>query len=121
MLTLSKINLKRYFSYSLPLTCIGLLLVPLKQMPYIIVAYIATLLNQWMLLYASLIWLAAQNNSTGAKHKKTMAFLCFVGKFLVLVGGMCFCMHFMGKRAIIPLANYVFHIFILFVALERKK
>ena len=121
MLILSKINPRRYFSLSLPLTCITLLLVSSAQMLGIVVAYLATLINQWMLIYASIIWLAAKDGSEGIKHKKTKVFLCFMGKFIVLLAAMCFCMHSMEKKAIIPLANYVLHIFILFIALEKRK
>ena len=115
----SKINLKRYFSISVPLTCVALLLVSLEQMLGVIVAYLATLINQWMLVYASIIWPNAKS-CPERKHIKTKVFMCFIGKFVILLAAMSFCMHFMEKKAIIPLANYVLHIFILFIALEKK-
>ena len=113
---LPKINLKCYLLLSGVSTGICLLFAA-HSWEYlgIIIVYGTTLLNQWMLVEGIKI-----SFHRAKRWKKKKIFLLYGGKLIVLFVGLALGVHFMGKRVVIPLANYLAHIFILFISFNRE-
>lgn len=118
MLAPRRIDLKRYFLFSgVSVGICFLLAVHHREYVGIVIAYGATLLNQWMLMEGLKELFYSQDSIVKRRRKKF--FILYGGKLLILFVGLAFGVHFMGKRVIIPLANYLAHIFILFASFKR--
>lgn len=86
----------------------------------VIAIYVATLINQGMLLYVIDLIIAVGKDDIKAPASKLTMFIFFIVKIFIIFAALSMGVHFMGKRIIIPLLNYVFHIFVLGVSLRRK-
>jgi len=56
----------------------------------------------------------------GANVDKIQLVMMFLGKFIILLGALYLGWHFMGNRVIIPVINYVIHIFILTLSSNKE-
>jgi hypothetical protein len=79
----------------------------------ILVIYLATILNQLLLVEGVFELVGASN--------KVKVVLLFLTKMAILFGALAFGVHLMGKRVIIPLLNYVVIIFVLGTSLKDKR
>ena len=61
-----------------------------------------------------------QPEITPEEEKFSPAFM-FIAKFIILIAALTFGVHFMGKRIIIPVLNYVVQIFILYFSFKKAK
>jgi hypothetical protein len=119
MLIRKKINLKTYFVLST--IHIGLtyfLVQNFQEYLVIISVFIATVLNQWMLVGSveDMVRGAAGDESKNSGN----SILIFLGKTVLLLVVLSFGVHIMGKRIIIPLLNYIVQIFILYFSFRQK-
>ena len=116
-----KINVKSYLIYSLPSTIICFLLCDtVKEFIGVLVVYIGTLINQFMLIEAVRGLIDPFLDAKGKPRTKKVILL-FVGKLVIIFGTLSFGVHLMGKRVLIPLINYVILIFILVIFCVNKK
>jgi hypothetical protein len=114
-----KINLKKYFGYScLHLGLTYFVVNNMEEFLVIILVYLATVFNQWMLIDSVE---AMAQSAAGVETGETFGpAVIFLGKTLLLLAALSFGVHIMGKRIIIPLLNYVVQIFILYYSFRRK-
>ena len=116
-----KINVKSYLIYSLPSTIICFLLCrSLKESIGVLVVYIGTLINQFMLV-EGVRGLIDPFLDAKSKPRTKKVILLFVGKLVIIFGTLSLGVHLMGKRVLIPLINYVILIFILVIFCVNKK
>lgn len=112
-----RINLKKYFGYSAITTGICFVFVRNIEDVYgILIVYLATITNQLMLVEGIGGLIAVNNGKTSSKQRIV---LLFIGKIFLLFAGLSLSVHFMGKKVIIPLINYVVMIFILTLSSKR--
>ena len=112
-----RINPRRYLFLSLSATLLCFLLVDnAVERTAVVVVYMATLINQWMLL-----GVCHQIASKGITPVNTRLVALFLGKLVVLMAGILLGVHLSGKKIIIPLANYIIHIFILYSTFKDSK
>lgn len=108
-----RVNFQKYLLLSLVTTLITLLFTRgAMEVVAVLIIYLATILNQLLLVEGVL-------ELTGAS-KKTKVFLIFIIKLPLLFGALALGVHFMGKRVIIPLLNYIVIIFVLGYSLRNK-
>jgi hypothetical protein len=108
-----RINFKRYLLFSLMTTLITLTFARgVNDVVAILVIYLATVLNQFLLVEGVFELTSASN-----KLKVVMIFLM---KMAILFGALTLGVHLMGKKVIIPLLNYVVIIFVLGTSLRDK-
>ncbi|MFI5390481.1 MAG: hypothetical protein ACHQYQ_03895 [Bacteriovoracales bacterium] len=109
-----RINFGRYFLLSIPTTLVALAFARgVNEVLAILVIYLATILNQLLLVEGVFELVGASN--------KTKVILLFLLKVAILFGALAFGVHLMGKRVIIPLLNYVVIIFVLGISLKNKR
>jgi len=109
-----RINLVRYFLLSIPTTLVALAFArSVNEVLAILVIYLATILNQLLLVEGVFELVGASN--------KVKVVLLFLTKMAILFGALAFGVHLMGKRVIIPLLNYVVIIFVLGISLKNKR
>jgi len=118
---IKKINLKKYLLGSVLTTGIALAFAQnTTEIITILVIYLATVLNQFLLVEVIMELVAERTADLSRKYrvKKMKVFLLFVLKLLILFGALSLGIHFMGKRVLIPLLNYVVLIFVLGLTLK---
>ena len=87
--------------------------------------YLIMLLNYWAILgYLFFLvkggkGLAEKSlNGTAAKGSTPGIVFMFIGKILLIFGALSLSVHFIGSKILVPLLNYIIHIFILGYALK---
>ena len=83
--------------------------------------YLASLLNFYMLYIGGREIKRTALLKDGERADKSKVVYMFVGKLFVLFIALSLGVHFIGNKIIIPLLNYVIHIFILAFSLRDKK
>lgn len=117
-----RINLKLFIPISLGFTCVALFFANSNLEVMVISGiYVATLLNLGMLLGVISKIVEIGSSVEPVKYSKILMVLAFIGKMAVIFLALSLGVHFMGKRIIIPLLNYVIQIFVLGVSLKRSK
>lgn len=119
MLIRKKINLTKYLGFSF--IHIGLtyfLVHNFEEYKVILLVFVATVLNQWMLVDSIETMVRGAAGDEGRDPGN--AILMFLGKTILLLAALSFGVHIMGKRIIIPLLNYIVQIFILYFSFKRK-
>ncbi len=113
----TKINLKKYLLFSVPSTAICFLLSKNStEIVIIMVVYLSTLFNQYLLVKV------IRDLIDPEKKKNNLVLVTlFVVKMVVILAALSLSVHFMGKRVIIPLLNYVILIFVLIASLKKVK
>lgn len=84
--------------------------------------YMGTVVNHIFLV--ELVWLLSENakdNGQKTKHNKKKIVFYAIGKLAVLILALSFGVHFMGKRVIIAVLNYVLQIFILGLCTNKAR
>ena len=120
MLIAKKINLKKYFLYSLPSIIIATLLCRSgKEYLSILIVYIATVINHILLIYAVSMMTDVERVQGKKDQGKGNLLLLFLAKFCILLLGLYLGILFMGNRVIIPLVNYVILIFVLVLSIRK--
>ena len=118
-----RINLKKYFGLSLGSTLICALFLRDEWMILgLIIAYLATVWNQSLMLELTDDIAAQSKLKTEAERKKSFDSSFLVSSLLktgVLFGGLTLSVHFMGNKIVIALLNYVLMIFILVFSLKK--
>lgn len=116
-----RINLKKYFSLGLLSTALACLLAQSSNdILAILVVYLATIVNQYILTW--MVLKIAERHKSDIKESGPMALkmiLAFMAKMASLILGLSFGVHLMGPRVIIPLFNYIIQIFILVMSFRR--
>lgn len=115
-----RINLKIFIPVSL-ITTVALLLFSesSKEVTVILGIYAATLANLFLLLSVIQKIVEIGTATEPVDYSKLNLALVFVAKMAIIFLALTIGVHFMGKRIIIPLLNYVFQIFVLGVSLKR--
>ena len=119
----NRLNLKKYLLGSLvPTATCYFFSKDQNDVIGISIVLFATILNQLMLvsIVGEAIGGAASSGSSKEDVNKKRIVLFFVLKFIVLFLGLYGGYHFMGKRVIIPLLNYVVLIFILTLSIKKR-
>jgi hypothetical protein len=117
MRSLKKINLKKYFALTILSTAASLFfLSSIEEVYGVLIVFFGTVVNQLMLIESVMMVVDMGN---GKSVDKIQLVTMFFGKFIVLFGALYLGWHFMGNRVIIPVINYVLHIF--FLTLSSKK
>lgn len=118
----TKINYKKYFLLTGGSTVLTMVFArSLDDVYGILIVYAATILNHIMMLRGvrELVTPYLPGNED-IKSDKTMMVLFFVGKLVMLFGGISLGVLFMGNRVIIPVLNYVVQIFLLIYSLSNR-
>lgn len=116
----TKVRYKRYFLLTGGSTLLTFLFARSKEeILGILVVYAATILNHYMMM-RGVKELVTPYLPGGEKQKadRTMMLVFFIGKLLVLFGGIYVGVLLMGNRVIIPVLNYVIQIFLLIYSLS---
>ena len=118
MQLLIKVNYKKFILFSLTPFLISLSL-SLNWVEFLIIAeiYVATIINQWMLILVVKRLVLSVHPHSNARGKKWVTIFLFFAKLIVLFGSIAFGVHFMRNRIIIPILNYVLQIFALSASL----
>ncbi len=117
MRSLKKINLKKYLALTILSTALSLFFLNSREEVFgVLIVFFGTIVNQLMLI-ESVMMVVDMGNSKPVD--KIQLVTMFFGKFVVLFGALYLGWHFMGNRVIIPVINYVLHIF--FLTLSSKK
>ena len=118
MRSIKKINIKKYLTLTLLTTLASLFFTQnLDEKIGIACVYIGTIVNQIMLIESVMMVVDMGN---GEKVDKFQMVTMFLGKFIILFGALYLGWHFMGNRVIIPVVNYVIHIFILTLSSNKE-
>ena len=116
-----KINLKVFIPVSLINTALFLFFASSQKDVYVIIGiYLATLLNLYLLLSVILKIVEIGSSPEPVEYSKLNLALIFVAKMAIIFLALTIGVHFMGKRIIIPLLNYVFQTFVLGVSMRRS-
>ena len=117
MRSLKIINLKKYLALTILSTAVSLFFLnSVNEIIGVLIVFCGTIINQLMLTESVMMVVDLGNGKTVDRFQLVIMFL---GKFLVLFGALYLGWHFMGNRVIIPVINYVLHIF--FLTLSSKK
>ena len=115
-----RINLKIFIPVSVLTTCLALFFASNTTDIYVIIGnYIATLGNLFLLLSVIQKIVEIGTATEPVEYSKLKLALIFVAKMAIIFLALTIGVHFMGKRIIIPLLNYVFQIFVLGVSMKR--
>ena len=119
MHTRTKIDLKKYLLYSLGAT-LGIMIFARSWPEIFAIAliYLATVVNQWMLMELIFIILRQDKNAPPPSKWKVLG-LGF-GKIIILFGAFYLGVQFMGNKIVLPLINYVIQIFILVLTIKKQ-
>jgi hypothetical protein len=120
MLTSAKINIKKYLLLSASILLISVISVSsLNEIGAILLVYLASCANQWMLVTA--VREASKSAVSGAEvNKWKMIFLVF-GKFAVIAAALIFSIQIMQKKVLIPVLIYVLQIAVLYLSFEKNE
>jgi flagellar biosynthesis protein FliQ len=117
-----RINLKLFIPLSLSFTGLALYFSNSAFEAMVITCiYLATLINLGLLLGVMSKIVEIASSVEPVEYSKINMTLVFVGKIIIIFLGLSLGVHFMGKRVIIPLLNYVIQIFVLGVSFKRSK
>jgi hypothetical protein len=118
MLISEKIDLKKYFLFSLILIIASYFLARSPdELKVMATVFIAAGLNQWMLVRGVN---KLTNQAVGSEEKDSGGLvILFIGKLIVLVVALTLGVQIMGKRIIIPLLIYVLQIAVLYLSLKK--
>jgi hypothetical protein len=115
-----RINLKIFIPFSVLIAAASLYFATNTTDVYVILGiYLATLVNLFLLLSVIQKIVEIGTATEPVEYSKLNLALIFVAKMAVIFLALSIGVHFMGKRIIIPLLNYVFQIFVLGVSLRR--
>jgi cellobiose-specific phosphotransferase system component IIC len=84
----------------------------------VLLVFVATVINQWMLIES--VHTMVQSAAGKPTEDSSSSIMMFLVKTLMLLVVLSFGVHFIGKRIIIPLLNYVIQIFILYFSFRQK-
>ncbi|HLE11950.1 MAG: hypothetical protein A2504_06430 [Bdellovibrionales bacterium RIFOXYD12_FULL_39_22] len=113
----AKINYPKYFILSAPSTAIAMSLAKNSvELAVIMGIYLITIINQLMLVRGTENYLS---KISGGPKGNLGILLLIIGKMAVLLFGISLGVHFMGKRVIIPLLNYVILIIVLAYSVKK--
>ena len=116
-----RINLKIFLPVSILSTAALLLLSKSNTETLVILGvYLATRLNLFLLLSVIQKIVDVAVATEPVEYSKLNLVLIFIAKMVVIFLALTIGVHFMGKRIIIPLLNYVFQIFVLGVSFRRS-
>jgi hypothetical protein len=119
MLIRKKINIKKYLWLSTIHMGITYFIVNNAQEYFVVLlVFVATVINQWMLIES--VNTMVQSAAGKPTEDTSSSVMMFLVKTLMLLVVLSFGVHFMGKRIIIPLLNYVIQIFILYFSFRQK-
>jgi hypothetical protein len=120
MHTSAKINVKKYLLLSASILLVSSLSVSsLKEIGAIMLVYLASCANQWMLVTA--VREASKSAVSGTEvNKWKMIFLVF-GKFIVIAAALIFSIQIMQKKVLIPVLIYVLQIAVLYLSFEKNE
>jgi hypothetical protein len=115
-----RIRFKLFIPLSLGTTVLFALFLPSQKLLIVhICVYIATLINQLLLLYVVDQMLPSKGASRHHKVDKTRVMLALVLKLVLLFLALSIGVQMVGNKIILPLLNYVIQIFLLGVSLKR--
>lgn len=115
-----RINLKIFIPVSVFTTCLALLFASNQVDVFAIIGiYLATLTNLFLLLSVVQKIVEIGTADEPVNYSKLNMALVFVAKMGIIFLALTIGVHFMEKRIIIPLLNYVFQIFVLGVSMKR--
>lgn len=119
MLTNAKINLKKYLIFSAILLSFSSLFLRSKaEFGVVLLVYLASCANHWMLIYiVRKLTDAAANN---AQRNGKLITLMSIGKLLIVFAAISFGVQIMSKRIIIPVLIYVLQIVVLYLSFEKN-
>ena len=118
-LILNRVNFKKFFGLSILPTAITLFLSHNnKELGLFLLMYAATLLYVFMFSEAIFNMTQKYKDEEYKVSNKYIATL-FVLKLFILVGAILFSVQTLGSRIIIPILNYIIHIFILGVSVKK--
>ena len=116
-----KLDFKRFFSLSLGVS-VALACVSIRSITELVVF----LLNYWVIL-GYLFFLVKggqgmfQAALNGQRHvSKSKILLLFAGKIFLIICALSLSVLFIGNKVLVPLLNYVIHLFILALALRSR-
>lgn len=119
MLTNAKIDLKKYFSYSMILLFLSSFALKSKQeFMVVVIVVLASCANQWMLVY--IVRKMTESAANQTQKNNNLISLMTVAKLLIVVGALSFGVQIMGKRIIIPVLIYVLQIVVLYLSFEKQ-
>ena len=113
IIVLERVNFKRFFLFSLPITLITLYFAnSTKEIFLFLLMYLATLI--YVLMFSEAIFNMTNKYKDDAEQvsNKYIATL-FVLKLVILVAAILYSVQTLSTRIIIPILNYIIHIFIL--------
>lgn len=119
IIVLERVNFKRFFLFSLPITFITLYFAnSTKEIFLFLLMYIATLI--YVLMFSEAIFNMTNKFKDDAEpvSNKYIATL-FVLKLVILVAAILYSVQTLSTRIIIPILNYIIHIFILGASIKK--
>jgi hypothetical protein len=118
MLTVAKINLKKYVSLSAALLISSYFTVKsIDEYRVVILVFLASCANHWMLFYV--VRRMSENAVNKISNSTFLTSLFSIAKLLIVVGALSFGVQIMGKRIIIPVLIYVLQIVVLYFSFEK--
>ncbi len=119
MVIFQKIDFKKFLPVTLfvNLVFIFFLKIPQEILSFIVI-YFAGLINI-ALLYQVIYKIVEVTKNNQKKIKKWKIALLFLLKLLILIGAITWGVQTMQKRIIIPIFNYVIHIFVVLLTLKK--
>ncbi len=119
IIVLERVNFKRFFLFSLPITLITLYFAnSTKEIFLFLLMYLATLI--YVLMFSEAIFNMTNKYKDDAEQvsNKYIATL-FVLKLVILVAAILYSVQTLSTRIIIPILNYIIHIFILGASIKK--
>ena len=119
IIVLERVNFKRFFLISLPITLITLYFAnSTKEISLFLLMYLASLI--YVLMFSEAIFNMTNKFKDDAEpvSNKYIATL-FVLKLVILVGAILYSVQTLSTRIIIPILNYIIHIFILGASIKK--
>jgi predicted membrane channel-forming protein YqfA (hemolysin III family) len=113
----NKIDFKKFFLISILPSAISIFFaIDNNEILAMGVIYIATVV--YLFMFSEAIY-EVTDNTKEKTNKRIVSFL-LIGKLVILIGALIFGVQIMGKRIIIPVLNYIIHIFVLYISMKKK-
>ena len=115
-----KIDFKKFFLSSLLPTALTFFFArSVQEFIALFLMYIATVL--YVLMFSEMVFLMARGSLENdfKVDKRYLAFL-FIAKLVILISAIIYAVDLLKVRTIIPLGNYVIHIFILASSIKKN-
>ena len=114
----TKIKINKYILLTLLTTVLCIAIERSNQSTIgISIVYLATMINQYLLVLMTHKVLASDKSSKFYNYK--LVFI-IISKFMIIICALYLAVHFMGNRVIIPVINFVVQIFILGFCLKKR-